>query len=283
WLQESPVETLWEEVTRPVCLEDFTAPVTLECEHVFCQPPLSPWCGDTEQQGPLRPSQKLANVVELAKPLSFQAAERARWDGVCGEHQEALHLFSEEDQTPICVVCDRSEAHTMVSIQKAAQEYKEILEAHLKTLREEREMLLGRKMTAERKSHEYLKQTQGERQMIVVEFQQLRQFLKEQERLLLAQLQKLDEEIVRLQTDTVRKLSAQISRLSQVIGELEGKCQKPGSEFLQLSPSLQNLSVKCEMGQFQLPEEICPEVEEQVSSFSQKTIALSETLRQFKG
>ncbi|XP_075768503.1 uncharacterized protein LOC142818177 isoform X2 [Pelodiscus sinensis] len=167
----------------------------------------------------------------------------------------------------------------MVSIQKAAQEYKEILEAHLKTLREEREMLLGRKMTAERKSHEYLKQTQDERQMIVVEFQQLRQFLKEQERLLLAQLQKLDEEIVRLQTDTVRKLSAQISRLSQVIGELEGKCQKPGSEFLQ---GVRCTLRGCEMGQFQLPEEICPEVEEQVSSFSQKTIALSETLRQFK-
>ncbi|XP_075769271.1 uncharacterized protein LOC142821616 isoform X2 [Pelodiscus sinensis] len=38
----------------------------------------------------------------------------------------------------------------------------------------------------------------------------------------------------------------------------------------------------CETGQFQLPEEISPELEEQVNAFSQKTIALSESLREFK-
>ncbi|XP_075765582.1 uncharacterized protein LOC142820481 [Pelodiscus sinensis] len=198
---ESPVESVREEAPRPVCLEDFTAPVALECGHNSCQAPLSPQGRDTEQQGPLRPNRQLANVVELAKPLSFQAAERARWDGVCGEHQEALKLFCEEDQTPMCVVSDRSQAHTVVPKQEAAQAYK--------------------------------KWTQAERQRIVAEFQQLRQFLEEQERLLLAQLEKLDEEIGRLQTDTVRKLSAQISRISKGISELEGKCQKPASEFLQ--------------------------------------------------
>ncbi|XP_075769337.1 zinc finger protein RFP-like [Pelodiscus sinensis] len=69
------------------------------------------------------------------------------------------------------------------------------------------------------------KQTQVERQKIVAEFQQLPQFLGKQKRLLLAQLEKLDEETGRLQTDT--------------------------------------------------------ELEEQVRCFSQKTTALSETLREF--
>ncbi|XP_075768833.1 zinc finger protein RFP-like isoform X3 [Pelodiscus sinensis] len=275
---ESPVESVREEAPRPVCLEDFTAPVTLECGHNSCQAPLSPQGRDTEQQGPLRPNRQLANVVELAKPLSFQAAQRARWDGVCGEHQEALTLFCEEDQTPICVGCDRSWDLTMAPVQEAAQEYKEKLEAHLKALREEREKLLRRKTTAEGKSQEYLKWTQAKRQMIVAEFQQLQQFLEEQERLLLAQLEKLDEEIGRFQTDTIRKLSVQISRLSERIGELEGTCQKPASEFLQ---DVRSTLSRCETGQFQLPE-ISPELEEQVRGFSQKTIALSETLRQFK-
>ncbi|XP_075768570.1 E3 ubiquitin-protein ligase TRIM7-like isoform X3 [Pelodiscus sinensis] len=81
-------------------------------------------------------------------------------------------------------------------------------------------------MTAEGKSQKYLKWTKAERQMIVAKYQQLWQFLEGQERLLLAQLQKLDEEIV-------RRLSMQISRLSEWIGELEGTCQKPASEFLQ--------------------------------------------------
>ncbi|XP_075768787.1 uncharacterized protein LOC142821517 isoform X4 [Pelodiscus sinensis] len=259
---ESPVESVREEAPRPVCLEDFTAPVALECGHNSCQAPLSPQGRDTEQQGPLRPNRQLANVVELAKPLSFQAAQRARWDGVCGEHQEALTLFCEEDQTPIRVVCDRSQAHMVVPLQEAAQEYKEKLETHLKTLREEREKLLRRKTAAEWKSQEFL-----------------------------------------------------ISRISERIGELEGTCQKPVSEFLQdirrtlsrpevknrngifegkvawpwdaLPPlscweNWRNSNTRCVMGQFQLPEEISPELEEQVRGFSQKTIALSETLREFK-
>ncbi|XP_075769179.1 uncharacterized protein LOC142821597 isoform X2 [Pelodiscus sinensis] len=199
---ERSLESVREEAPRPVCLEDFTAPVTLECGNNSCQAPLSPQGRDTEQQGPLRPNRQLANVVELAKPLSFQAAKRARWDGVCGEHQEALKLFCEEDQTPICVVCDRSQAHMVMPLQEAAQEYKEKLETHLKTLREEREKLLRRKTAAEGKSQEYL--------------------------------------------DVRSALS------------------------------------RCETGQFQLPEEISPELEEQVRGFSQKTIALSETLREFK-
>ncbi|XP_075768934.1 E3 ubiquitin-protein ligase TRIM15-like isoform X1 [Pelodiscus sinensis] len=124
------------------------------------------------------------------------------------------------------------------------------------------------------------KQTQAERQKIVAEFQQLRQFLEEQERLLLAQLEQLDEETGRLQTDTVRKLSAQISHLSERIGELEGTCQKPASEFVQ---DVRSTLSRCEMGPFQPPEEISPELDERVRGISRQTTALSETLREFTG
>ncbi|XP_044837326.1 tripartite motif-containing protein 15-like isoform X1 [Mauremys mutica] len=155
----------------------------------------------------------------------------------------------------------------------------ERIQAHLKTLREEREKLLGLKATGEGNCQEYLKQTQTERQKIVSEFQQLQQFLEEQERLLLAQLEKLDEEIVRIQNENVSKLSEQISRLSELISELEGKCQKPESEFLQ---DVRTTLSRCEKGKFQQPEEISPELEERVSGFSQKTIVLMEILGKFK-
>ncbi|XP_034644982.1 zinc finger protein RFP-like isoform X2 [Trachemys scripta elegans] len=260
---EDPVENLQEEATCPVCLEYFTEPVTLECGHNFCRACISqfwegsdtaascPQCRETVQQRNLRPNRQLANVLEIAKRLSLQAAKGAGGEGVCGEHQEALKLFCEEDQTPICVVCDRSRAHrthTVVPIQEAAQEYK--------------------------------KQTETKRQKIVSEFQQLRQFLEEQERLLLAQLEKLDKEIVKIQNENITKLSEEISRLSELISELEEKCQKPDSEFLQ---DVRSTLSRCEKGKFQQPEEISPELEERVSSFSQKTIVLSETLRKFKG
>uniref|UniRef100_A0A674IAB0 Zinc finger protein RFP-like n=1 Tax=Terrapene triunguis TaxID=2587831 RepID=A0A674IAB0_9SAUR len=294
---ENPMESLQEEATCPVCLEYFTEPVTLECGHNFCRACISqcwegsdtaascPQCRETVQQRNLRPNRQLANMVEIAKQLSLQAAKGAGGDGVCGEHQEALKLFCKEDQTPICVVCDRSWAHrthTVVPIQEAAQEYKERIQAHLKTLREEREKLLGLKATGEGKSWEYLKQTQTERQKIVSEFQQLRQFLEEQERLLQAQLDKLDEEIVKIQNENVSKLSEQISRLSELISEMEGKCQKPASEFLQVRLNEKHRWVlqgsQLPLSVLPKPEEISPELEERVSGFSQKTIVLLEIL-----
>uniref|UniRef100_A0A8C0HD70 Zinc finger protein RFP-like n=1 Tax=Chelonoidis abingdonii TaxID=106734 RepID=A0A8C0HD70_CHEAB len=219
---ENPVQSLQKEATCPICQEYFTEPVTLECGHNFCRACISqcwegsdtdiscPQCRETVQRRNLRPNRQLANMVEIAKLLSLQAAKGAGEDGLCGEHLETLKLFCEEDQTPICIVCERSRAHhahTLVSIQEAAQEYK-----------------VGN-LTGEGKSQE---------QKIVSEFQQLRKFLKEQKRLLLAQLEKLDEEIVRIQNENVSKLSKQISHLSKLISELEGKCQKPASEFLQV-------------------------------------------------
>uniref|UniRef100_A0A8C0HGF5 Zinc finger protein RFP-like n=1 Tax=Chelonoidis abingdonii TaxID=106734 RepID=A0A8C0HGF5_CHEAB len=242
---ENPVQSLQKEATCPICQEYFTEPVTLECGHNFCRACISqcwegsdtdiscPQCRETVQRRNLRPNRQLANMVEIAKLLSLQAAKGAGEDGLCGEHLETLKLFCEEDQTPICIVCERSRAHhahTLVSIQEAAQEYKERIQAQLKTLRDEREKLLRLKVTGEGKSQEYL----VGRQKIVSEFQQLRKFLKEQKRLLLAQLEKLDEEIVRIQNENVSKLSKQISHLSKLISELEGKCQKPASEFLQV-------------------------------------------------
>uniref|UniRef100_A0A8C0J3J7 Zinc finger protein RFP-like n=1 Tax=Chelonoidis abingdonii TaxID=106734 RepID=A0A8C0J3J7_CHEAB len=214
---ENPMASLQYEATCPICLGDFKDPVIIDCGHNFCRACIAqcwegsstaatcPQCRETVQQRNLRPNRQLANVLKIVKQLNLQVMKDAGGERVCVEHQEPLKLFCEEDQTPICLVCDRSrthKAHTVVPIEEAAQEYK--------------------------KFQEYL------RQKIVSEFQQLRQFLEEQERLLLAQLEKLDKEIGKIQNENITKFSEQISRLSELISELEGKCQKPASEFLQV-------------------------------------------------
>ncbi|TFJ97899.1 neuralized-like protein 4 [Platysternon megacephalum] len=61
---------------------------------------------------------------------------------------------------------------------------------------------------------------------------------------------------------------------------MEGKGQKPGSEFLQKNVKL--FLSRCEKGKFQQPVEIFPELEKRLSNFSQKSIALMEALRKFK-
>uniref|UniRef100_A0A8C0J3Z3 Zinc finger protein RFP-like n=1 Tax=Chelonoidis abingdonii TaxID=106734 RepID=A0A8C0J3Z3_CHEAB len=242
---ENPMASLQYEATCPICLGDFKDPVIIDCGHNFCRACIAqcwegsstaatcPQCRETVQQRNLRPNRQLANVLKIVKQLNLQVMKDAGGERVCVEHQEPLKLFCEEDQTPICLVCDRSrthKAHTVVPIEEAAQEYKEKIQAHLKILRKEREKLLGFK-----------------RQKIVSEFQQLRQFLEEQERLLLAQLEKLDKEIGKIQNENITKFSEQISRLSELISELEGKCQKPASEFLQVRLTGVSTKRRCPM------------------------------------
>uniref|UniRef100_A0A452GJV6 RING-type E3 ubiquitin transferase n=1 Tax=Gopherus agassizii TaxID=38772 RepID=A0A452GJV6_9SAUR len=240
-----------EEATCPICLEYLTDPVSVDCGHNFCRGCVTQYCVEWAGRGSLtcpicrsqilkgnlRPNWQLGNLVEKMKHVA-----------VCTRHKKTLDLFCEEDEEAVCVVCERASqhrSHTVLLIEEAAQKYKEKIQAHLKTLKEEREKQLGLKATGEGKRQEYLKQTQTERQKIVSEFQQLRQFLEEQERLLLAQLEKLDKEILRIQKENVTKLSGQISHLSELIHELEGKCQKPASEFLQVRLSLKHSRSMC--------------------------------------
>ncbi|CAM4558338.1 unnamed protein product, partial [Lepidochelys kempii] len=223
------VESLQDEATCPICLEYFTEPVTLECGHNFCRACISQCWGESDtgitcpkgrqavQQRNLRPNRQLANVLEIAKWLSFQAAKGS---GVCVERQKALTLFCEED-------------HRIIEYQGWKGPQKDKIQLYLKILKEERENFQGFKLNREKKSQEYLKQTETERQKILSEFQKLRQFLEEKERLLLAELEKQDKEIVKIQNENVTKLSEEISHLSELISEMEGKYLKPVSKFLQ--------------------------------------------------
>uniref|UniRef100_A0A8C8SPF7 Tripartite motif containing 7 n=1 Tax=Pelusios castaneus TaxID=367368 RepID=A0A8C8SPF7_9SAUR len=246
---ESPVQSLQDEASCSICLEYFQDPVSIHCGHNFCRACITsywgksdanfscPQCKETAQQRNFRPNRELAKIIEIAKRLSLQAAKGSVGEGVCEKHQEALKLFCEDDQAPICLVCRESQAHrshTVVPIEEAAQEYMEKIQIQLQTLKEEREKLVGLKVTKEKRVWENLEQIETERQKIVSEFEQLRQFLEEQECLLLARLDELDKEIAKERDENITKLSDEISCLGDLICELEGRCQQPASEFLQV-------------------------------------------------
>lgn len=76
--------------------------------------------------------------------------------------------------------------------------------------------------------------TKNEGKKIVCEFEQLHQFLKDQERLLLTQLADLDRAITRVQEEAVAKVSEEMSHLDTLIWEMEGKFQQPASQFLRV-------------------------------------------------
>uniref|UniRef100_A0A8C8RYL6 Uncharacterized protein n=1 Tax=Pelusios castaneus TaxID=367368 RepID=A0A8C8RYL6_9SAUR len=291
----SPVQEIQEETKCPICLEYLTDPVNTHCGHNFCQacitqycekwdepvngPLCCPNCRERIQKGALRNNYQLANIVEKIKHLDY----RQGTENLCRRHHKALDLFCEEDGEAVCVVCWRSpehRSHTVLLLEEAAPKYK---------LRQSQHRLshwrLGHVTVTQETLSIFLiqKRTEIERQKIVSEFQQLQQFLEEQERLLLAQLEKLEKEIVKIQNENVTKFSAEISRLSEMISEMEGKCQKPESEFLQVGLKHNFFLCRCAKGNFQEQKKISPELEKRLGDFSQKTVALMETLRKFKG
>ncbi|XP_044839036.1 E3 ubiquitin-protein ligase TRIM39-like [Mauremys mutica] len=244
---DNPVESLQEEATCPICLEYFKDPVTIDCGHNFCRACIAqcwegsntdvscPQCRETVQQGNLRPNRKLANVVEMVKRLSLQAAKGAGEERVCGEHQETLKLFCEEDQTSVCVVCHLSRAHRdhrVVPIKEAAQEYKEKLQGGLGPLRKELEVALALMSAEEKKTTEWQGKVKNRREMIAGEFNKLHTLLREEEQLLLQSLEEEERETLQRLQENVTKLSQQSSSLQQLITEIEEKCQQPVVEML---------------------------------------------------
>ncbi|CAM5090545.1 unnamed protein product, partial [Natator depressus] len=105
--------------------------------------------------------------------------------------------------------------------------------SRLQHLWEETEELLGLKSDWDKESERLLRQTEVERPLVVSKCEGLRQFLAEQERLLLARLGELDKAIGRRREENATHLGEEISRLSALITELEGKRQQPVLELLQ--------------------------------------------------
>uniref|UniRef100_A0A670HKK1 Uncharacterized protein n=1 Tax=Podarcis muralis TaxID=64176 RepID=A0A670HKK1_PODMU len=247
---EGPVQNLCEETTCSICLEYFTDPVIIDCGHNFCQTCITeawrnsdqdascPQCREPCQQRNFRPNRQLANIVEIAKKFSLQMARGAEALGkVCERHQEPLKLFCEDDQDPICVVCDKSKEHRdhkVIPKEEAFEEYQGKILRHLEFLNKQREEILSSKLNGETESQNLLKQTDMERQEIMADFKQLHQFLEEQERLLLAQLKELDDEIKSCEDQHIAKLSEEMASIDDLIKELEKKQKQPATEFLQV-------------------------------------------------
>ncbi|XP_032998252.1 E3 ubiquitin-protein ligase TRIM7-like isoform X1 [Lacerta agilis] len=246
-----PVRDLCEEATCPICLEYFRDPVIIhECGHNFCRSCLiqywekskgeasCPQCRETVEQSSITKNQQLANFVEITKKFSL-LGEKKEAEGkgkICEKHQEPLKLFCQDDESPICFLCHVSKehkSHEVVPLEEASQEYKNQISSCLDNVRKEREKILVFKADTEKESQDLLEQTDAEREKMVAEFRQLHQFLEEQEKLLLAQLEEVEKEIAANREEHLARLSRELSTLDSLIQEMEEKLQEPATELLQ--------------------------------------------------
>lgn len=144
------------DLTCSICLDLFKQPVSLPCDHTFCQACIEgywtgprgpgqggtgscPQCRKVYPGQSYRPNRIVANIVESycqgleesgtpAGPPDGGVAERAPAPVPrCSRHREELKLYCEEDQELVCLVCGLSQEHrnhTMVCVQEAEHKYR---------------------------------------------------------------------------------------------------------------------------------------------------------------
>nr|XP_008260883.2 tripartite motif-containing protein 10 isoform X2 [Oryctolagus cuniculus] len=291
------VTSLADEVNCPICQGTLKEPVTIDCGHNFCrgcltrycevpgpesEEPLScPLCKEPFRPGSFRPNWQLASVVENIERLSLASALGTEEEHVCQEHGEKIYFFCEEDEAQLCVVCREAgehRAHTVRFLEDAAGPYREQIQKCLKCLRREREEIQEVQSRENERMQVLLTQVATKRQQVISEFVHLRQFLEEQQRILLAQLEGLDGDILKQQEEFDFLVTGEICRFSALIEELEEKNARPARELL---TDIRSTLLRCETRKCRKPEAVSPELGQRIRDFPQQTAPLQREMKMF--
>ncbi|KAG5835271.1 E3 ubiquitin-protein ligase TRIM69 [Anguilla anguilla] len=243
-------QRLSRDLTCSICLDLFKQPVSLPCDHTFCQACItSYWTGPACQAGSascpqcrtafpgqsFRPNRIVANIVESycqALEESGQpcrAAPQAPPPPLCLRHREELKLYCEEDQELVCLVCGISQehrSHTLVSIEDAQHRFRASLNSSMTALQAELKAALQCESEAEQEVTKLKEHTADLKHRIEAQFSDLHQFLYQEEKLLQVKLKTEERrELIRLD-EYKAVLSVEISRLQRAMGDIEDKLRE---------------------------------------------------------
>ncbi|KAM6473954.1 uncharacterized protein PHA67_006545 [Liasis olivaceus] len=240
------VLVLHEEATCPICLDYFQDPVLIpECGHNFCRSCLTrswgqldsgascPQCRQSFWPRNILANRQLSRVLEVTKQCGPWGEEGGSF---CRMHWEPLKLFCKNHETLICWICDRSQEHRdhwVIPLEEAFQEYQIKVGDCLKAQKEEKIKIVTYGRNTEEKMREMLDLIQRERENTVAKFRELRCWLEEQEKLLLARMEETEKEIVARRDKCLTKHIEELSSLEDLIQEMEKKQQQPANKLLQ--------------------------------------------------
>jgi len=151
-VSNSSAHRISRDLTCSICLDLFKQPVSLPCDHTFCQGCIEgywtgprgpvqgstgscPQCRKVYAGQSYRPNRIVANIVESYCQGLEESGTGPRLADVagpapvpcCSRHREELKLYCEEDQELVCLVCGLSQEHrnhTMVCVQEAELKYR---------------------------------------------------------------------------------------------------------------------------------------------------------------
>ncbi|XP_031437243.1 zinc-binding protein A33-like [Clupea harengus] len=235
-----------EDFTCPVCFEIFKDPVLLSCSHSVCKACLQhfwdtkgstecPVCRGTSSNDKPPLNLHLKNLCETFVRDRSQRA-LAGSEVLCSLHSEKLKLFCLEDKQPVCLVCQTSKKHKNHSfspVDEAALDCKEELKVKLQPLQEKLKTIKEATLTCDQTAAHIKTQAQHTEKQIKKEFEELHQFLRDEEATRIAALREEEEQKSQMIKEKIEKMSREISSLSDTIRAIEEKMGADDITFLQ--------------------------------------------------
>ncbi|KAG9333529.1 hypothetical protein JZ751_011457, partial [Albula glossodonta] len=227
-----------EELCCSVCCDIFKEPVVLKCSHSFCRTCLQRyWEEKSSRECPIcrRKSSMeeppvnlfLKNTVEtyLQQKSETEAKEGEaieKTEARCSIHRERLLFYCEDDQEPLCVVCQTSKKHRnhqVCPVEEAALDLKEELKTALSPMKEKLERFTKVQQECEKTAKH-------------IRFEKLHQFLRDEERARLAALREEEEQKSWLMKEWIEYITIQVSTLSDKITAIEKGMHTEDISFL---------------------------------------------------
>ncbi|XP_066531538.1 zinc-binding protein A33 [Hoplias malabaricus] len=231
-----------DDLSCPICGKVFQEPVVLFCRHKFCKLCLeTSWSGGCSCECPLcfQPSstgELMVNATLEKTCKGFLMESRKNNPLACKEHGETLTLFCLEDLQPICVACKTSErhkGHRIYSLEEASQDCKAELKNALKPLQGKLKAFKAIKLTYDQTADHIKIQAEHTERQIREEFEDLHQFLRDEEAARLSELKQERNQKCQVMMEKIGDMENEITVLTNTIRAVEKEMGSQDVPFLQ--------------------------------------------------
>ncbi|XP_034443516.1 E3 ubiquitin-protein ligase TRIM39-like isoform X2 [Hippoglossus hippoglossus] len=230
-----------EDLFCPQCSEIYCVPVRLKCGHNVCRVCLYKfweWKGCRECPVCLTVCVPGRPPVNLALKIAADEYQLRRSSGdqdVCGLHNEKLTLFCQNDEEPVCLLCQMSKEHKVhecCSLEEAAKQKKTEISTMLESIRKKLKTLnKTEEQWRETKTYIQTQALQNEK-AIKEEFQKLHQLLWEEEKTRLKLLKQEEEVRTQVMCEKLENIKDQIRGVASIISDIEGALRREDLKFL---------------------------------------------------